>query len=115
MPIRPELRRYYNAEWRRYVRTLIAITGHRCTICGACNFRLTGMHTTHDPRDMELVAIACVGCHARYDAGHALAMRRRGQAKRVGQLWLLPELQWAPYAGWMIPRRVIAAAQGRLF
>jgi hypothetical protein len=116
MPIQPDLRsKFYGADWRRYVQTLIAITGRRCSICGACNFRLSGMHRTHDPRDMALVAIACVSCHTRFDSGHRVAVMRRSRAKKVGQLWLLPEIEFAAVPAWLIPRRVIAELQEKLF
>jgi hypothetical protein len=116
MPIRRELRPYYGAEWRRYRLRLIDIAGGRCSICKAVYLpgELTGMHVTHDPRDMELVAVACFACHARHDAPHRLAMMRRSRAQRTGQLWLLPEIEYAPYAAWMIPRKVLTAGQGSL-
>jgi hypothetical protein len=118
MPIRPELRKYYGPAWRRYRLQLIALAGQRCSVCGdvvAETGGLSGMHVTHDPRDMELVAVACFSCHAKHDALHRLAMMRRSRAKRTGQLWLLPEIEYAPYAAWMIPRRFLDAMQGRLF
>jgi hypothetical protein len=115
MPIRPELRKYYGAAWREYRGMLIALAGDRCTRCGAAHPMLNGAHVSHDPRDMELVTVWCPRCHARHDAPHRYAMMRRGHAKRVGQLWLFPEVEWAPYASWMIPRRVLRAAQERLF
>jgi len=42
-------------------------------------------------------------------------MTRRTRARRVGQLWLSPEIEYAPYASWMIPRRVIEERQSLLF
>jgi 5-methylcytosine-specific restriction endonuclease McrA len=115
MPIRRELRRFYGAEWRAYRATLIALAGGKCLECGRPHAMLNGAHMTHDPRDMALVMVLCPSCHAKHDAPHRVAMMRRNRAKRVGQLWLLPEIEWAPYASWMIPRRVIAGAQERLF
>lgn len=115
MPIRPELRSYYGAEWRQYRAILLELAGDRCQRCGRPHPMLNGAHVTHDPRDMELVAVWCPSCHATHDARHAFAVRRRSRARRVGQLWLLPEIEWAPYPSWQIPRRVLTAAQGRLF
>jgi hypothetical protein len=119
MPIRPELRKFYGPEWRRYRRVLIELAGGRCAKCravqGTFAGSLNGAHTTHDPRDMALVAIFCPSCHARHDAAHRYAMWRRNRARRAGQLWLLPGIEYAPYASWMIPTRVIAAAQAGLF
>jgi hypothetical protein len=72
-------------------------------------------HVTHDPRNNALVSLWCASCHATHDAPHRLAMWRRSRAKRVGQMWLLPEIEYAPYASWMIPLRVLKTAQGGLF
>jgi hypothetical protein len=36
----------------------------------------------------------------------ATAMTRRTRARRACQLWLTPELEYAPYASWMVPRMV---------
>jgi hypothetical protein len=118
MPLRPELRsQFYGAEWRAYRLRLIAIAQNRCAHCGAelPSPRLSGAHVTHDPRDMELVEVLCFACHARNDSGHRLAMMRRSRARRVGQLWLLPEIEWACFPAWLIPARVLRDAQGRLF
>jgi hypothetical protein len=53
--------------------------------------------------------------YGRHDARHAHAVRRRNHARRFGQGWLWPEVEWAPYAGWMVPRRVLVARQEGLF
>jgi hypothetical protein len=115
MPIRPELRQFYGPEWRRYRVVLIALAGGKCAKCKREHPMLNGAHTTHDPKDMALVAVWCPSCHARNDAAHRYAMWRRNRARAAGQLWLLPEIEYAPYASWMIPRRVIAGAQEVLF
>jgi hypothetical protein len=117
VPIRPEFRKYYLADWQAYRLTLIELAGNRCTKCRALldSSELTGAHMTHDPRDMALVSVLCFPCHARHDAPHRLAMMRRSRAKRTGQLWLLPELEYAPFPAWAIPRRVLDAAQERMF
>ncbi len=117
MPIAPEFRRYYGAAWRAYRLTLIALMGNRCTKCRAelPAHRLAGAHVRHDPRDWSQVAIMCFACHTRHDTAQRLAVWRRNRAKRTGQLWLTPELEYAPYPGWMIPRRVLDAAQARMF
>jgi hypothetical protein len=116
MPIRPELRPYYGAQHRAYRRQLIELLGARCMSCGREGARYLNLaHTQHDPRSPELVALWCPACHARHDAPHAYAMTRRSRARRVGQLWLLPEIEWAPFVSWMIPARVLKAGQWRLF
>jgi hypothetical protein len=118
MPIRPELRKkYYGAEWQRYRLVLLKISGGRCSVCGRRfePHQLDAAHLTHDPRDMELVSMMCKRDHSRNDALHSFAVRRRTRARRAGQLWLLPEIEYAPFASWMVPRRVLDAAQQKLF
>jgi hypothetical protein len=116
MAIRPEFRRLYGAQHRAYRETLIEVFGPRCMKCGReCLAYLNLAHTTHDPRAKELVALWCPSCHGRHDAPHSFAVRRRTRAKKVGQLWLLPEIEFAAVPAWLIPRRVIAELQEKLF
>lgn len=115
MPIRPEFRRYYGPAWRAYRAVLIATHGARCSACGReVAIYLNLAHLSHDPRS-SAVAFLCPADHNRHDAAHRFAVWRRNRAKRVGQLWLLPEIEYAPYPAWMIPRRVIESAQESLF
>jgi len=67
-------------------------------------------HTEHDPKSSN-VALLCPACHNRHDAAHRLAVWRRNRAKRSGQLWLLPEFEWAPFPAWAIPRHALDAGQ----
>jgi hypothetical protein len=116
MPLRPELRKFYGAKHRAYRRELIEIYGPRCMACGAVTLRYLNLaHTTHDPTAWSLVSLWCPSCHARKDAGHTFAVRRRVSARRVGQLWLWPEIEWACFPSWMTPRRVLREAQQRMF
>jgi hypothetical protein len=117
MPIRPELRRYYGADWRRYRLVLLQIAQNRCAHCRVelQSSQLAAAHITHDPRNRDLIKILCISCHSRFDAKHSAAVARRTRAKRTGQLWLLPELEYAPFPAWAIPRRVLDAAQERMF
>ncbi len=101
VPIRPELRKYYGPEWRRYRETLLALAGHRCAHCGTEHKYLNAAHVHHDPRNGQLITILC-------------PMTRRTRARRAGQLWLSPEIEYAPYASWMIPRRVVNGRQFEL-
>jgi hypothetical protein len=119
MSIRSEYRPYYAGEWRAYRLRMIDLRGAYCRICRRrVDRRLNLSHETHDPRS-SCVRLLCAGCHARADAPHRLAVWRRRRAERVGQLWLLPELEWAPFPAWCIPDRVLvalaASAQGALF
>ena len=89
--------------------------GPKCSKCGIEDSAVNLAHTTHDPKAGELVALFCASCHSKFDAKQRHAMARRTRAKRVGQLWLLDEIKWAPYPHWEVPRAVLVAAQGRLF
>ncbi len=115
MPIRPEFRKYYGAEWRRYRLVLLELAGNKCANCRSEHKYLSGAHMHHDPRHGQLITVLCPACHARHDTPQRIAMTRRTRARRVGQLWLTPELEYAPYASWMIPRRVLVASQLALF
>lgn len=95
MPIRPENRALYPADWRA---VSLAIrrdrAGWRCewTGCGArhgephpltgARVVLTVMHLDHDPQNNapDNLRAACQRCHNSYDAAHrrATAARRRG-------------------------------------
>lgn len=116
MPIRPELRHLYGAAHRADRAALIAEHGPHCQKCGAETLMYLNLaHVTHDPLS-EKRALWCPSCHARNDARHRLAMMRRTHARRVGQLWLLPEIEFDPFPVWQIPEdRLLAAAQARLF
>jgi hypothetical protein len=104
MPIRPEHRQFYGASWRRFRLQLIETAGTVCRHCGTdYGPRINAAHREHDPRDSQQVILLCPGCHARHDAPHRIAIMRRRKATATGQLWLLPELEWAPMAFWEIP------------
>jgi hypothetical protein len=104
VPIRAELRRHYGPAWKRFRLALIAEHG---TICETCKRdagrRINGAHSDHDPQNAAGVKLWCPSCHARHDAPHRLAIMRRRRAAAAGQLWLLPEIEWAPFASWEIP------------
>jgi hypothetical protein len=116
--IRPEYRKFYGPAWRAYRADLIRVRGARCSVCGG-EFRkyLNLCHLTHDPRS-SAVALMCASDHRRHDALHSRAVARRTLARRFGQLWLSPELEWAPLPAWMAPRRLFVVErpeQGRLW
>lgn len=104
MPIREEHRGFYGADWRAYRLELIEERGPVCSQCGEVWPRgINGAHTDHNPKNKASVKLMCPRCHARHDAGHRVAIMRRRKASSTGQGWLLPELQWAPFASWEIP------------
>jgi hypothetical protein len=49
MPIRPELRKYYGAAWRRYRLVLLDLANNKCANCGNQHKYLNGAHVHHDP------------------------------------------------------------------
>jgi len=107
--IRKEVRKYYGAKWRRFRETLIALFGERCMVCHIELARgINAAHKYHDPRDWTQVALMCPTCHATHDARQRYAMTRRTIARRRGQLWLLPAIEYAPYPLWEIPAAAIA-------
>jgi hypothetical protein len=96
---------------------MIELRGAQCAQCGRDTPRyLNFAHAQHDPAASDVIRV-CAGCHARHDAAHRLAVMRRRRAARFGQLWLLPEIEWAAVPAWAIPRAALAAiyAQGVLF
>jgi hypothetical protein len=104
MPIRKELREFYGAAHRRYRLKLIEEAGGE--ICSRCLIELAeGINAIHEDHDPTKPAkkLMCPSCHARHDAPHRIAIQRRRKASRVGQSWLLPELEWAPFAEFEIP------------
>lgn len=105
MPLNPEYRHLYGREWRQFRLELIEAAGG--DICSQCGIELAeginGAHTDHDPRNKNSVVLMCPSCHAHHDAPHRIAIMRRRKAQTTGQLWLLPELEWAPFAWWEIP------------
>lgn len=116
MPIRPELKHLYGAAHRARRAALIAQHGTKCQKCGGDTPSYLNLaHRSHDPLSVDC-ALWCPACHARNDSPHRLAMMRRTRARRVGQLWLLPEIEYDPFPVWQIPaKQLLEAAQARLF
>jgi hypothetical protein len=46
MPIRPEIRRFYDARWRKLRVALLEAAGHRCQYCGRPHRLLNVAHLT---------------------------------------------------------------------
>jgi hypothetical protein len=70
MPIRPEIRQFYDAPWRKFRLTALAVVGHRCQRCGRPHLLLNVAHLSHDPADRQLLAVLCPSCHTRNDTPH---------------------------------------------
>jgi hypothetical protein len=106
MPLRREIRRFYGAAHRRLRSELIAQLGPACQKCKREHPRINLAHLTHDPTNMHIVTLLCPSCHAKYDAKQRHAMTRRTFARRRGQLWLTPALEYSAYTMWEIPEPV---------
>lgn len=104
MSLRPETRRYYGAEHRaRRIHLIREAGGQICSRCGIeLAARINAAHLNHNPAE-PADALLCASCHAMNDAAHRLAMWRRSRSRRTGQLWLMPEIEWAPYPAQEIP------------
>ena len=76
MPIRPEIRRFYNARWRKLRLALLEAAGHRCQYCGRPHRLLNVAHLSHDPADRRFLAVLCPRCHSRNDTPQRIAMTR---------------------------------------
>lgn len=88
MPIRPELRALYPADWPAVSRRIrFERAGNRCEQCGCENYQphpetgskvvLTVAHLDHDPtnNDDDNLAALCQARHNRYDAQKRAANR----------------------------------------
>ena len=97
MPLRPEMRHFYDARWRKLRLAVLEAAGHRCQRCGKPHRLLNLAHLSHDPADCGSLAVLCPRCHARSDTPQRIAMTRRTRATRGRQLWLSEEIRLAPY------------------
>ena len=95
--IRPEIRRFYDANWRKLRVALLEAAGHRCQYCGRSHRLLNAAHLSHDPADQRFLAVLCPRCHSRNDTPQRIAMTRRTRAQKRGQLWLAEEIRLAPF------------------
>jgi len=95
MPIRPEFRRFYRADWRRLRVALIEKAGKVCEACRKPHPMLNVAHLSHDPADRARLAVLCPSCHSRNDTKQRVAVTRRTCAYRRGQLWLSQDLELA--------------------
>ena len=101
MPILPENRARYPADWKQISRRIRQEAGQRCLWCSAANgdpnpatgskVVLTVAHLNHLPEDCRranLVAL-CQRCHNRYDAPMRARKRKLKKALPEGALWLI--------------------------
>ena len=94
MPIRPENKDRYPANWKEIRKAILDRAGNRCELCGVVNggrhpetgatVVLTIMHLDHTPEncDPENLKAACQKCHNSYDAPvRAAGVKRRRKAE----------------------------------
>lgn len=96
MPIRPENRNRYPANWKqlsKWIREERA--GNQCEWCGAKNHQphpetgsmvvLTVAHLDHCPENVDLnnLKALCQRCHLRYDAPEKARRRREAVCQKI--------------------------------
>lgn len=122
MPIRPENRHRYPADWPEISRAAKDRAGWRCACRGECGrghpgrcpnrhggaaygtgstVVLTTAHLDHTPEhcDPHNLVPMCQGCHLHYDAGHHRVTAARTRAAHIaaaGQTELLPDDAFTP-------------------
>ena len=78
MPIKPENKKRYPANWKQIRADILKRAGNRCEFCGIPNYTirengskvvLTIAHLDHTPEN-------CQKCHNSYDAPHRAETRR---------------------------------------
>lgn len=103
MPIRPEYRKFYRADWKRLRLLLIEQAGKVCEACRQPHSLLNVAHLSHDPQDRLHLAVLCPRCHSRHDTKQRVAVTRRTRAYRRGQAWLSPDIEFAPVPARLLP------------
>lgn len=97
MPMRAEMRKFYGPTWRRRRAHALMLRGHmRCDKCGQPHHMINWAHLAGDPRVKGEMGWLCPHCHGVHDTPYRIAMTRRTQARKRGQLWLSAEIEFAP-------------------
>lgn len=95
MPIRPENKSRYPANWKEIRASILKRANNRCEFCGVENHTdrwnektgklahivLTVAHLDHQPEncDPENLRALCQACHNRYDAQHRVETRKKSR------------------------------------
>lgn len=107
MPLRKEMRKYYGPRHRAARReAILAAGGPFCSLCHASHPMVNLAHLSHDPRDSGSRTLLCPSCHGIHDTPHRIAVTRRTRARRAGQLWLDPEIEYAAFPTSLWPLRL---------
>ena len=102
MPISPENKKRYPANWLEVRWGILKRARSRCEFCGVKNYAwvkrsdpervikiiLTIAHLDHQPEncDPENLKALCQRCHCRYDRKHRQGNARRTRREKAGQL-----------------------------
>ena len=95
MPIKPENKKRYPANWKQVRASILERANDRCEFCGKRNHSefwnektgklvkvvLTIAHLDHTPEhcDPENLRALCQACHNRYDAQHRAETRKKSR------------------------------------
>lgn len=96
MPIKPENKHLYPAEWKTIREMILERAHHHCEFCGVANglcvyngkrwypVVLTIAHLDHDPtnNDPSNLRALCQRCHLKYDAEHHAETRAKTRAAK---------------------------------
>lgn len=93
MPIKPENRGRYPANWKEIRATILKRADNKCEFCGIENYAvrdgsrvvLAIAHLDHTPEhnSPDNLRALCQRCHNRYDAKHRAGTRRNNNARRT--------------------------------
>jgi hypothetical protein len=112
MPLRREMRPLYGARWRRKRSLALAARGTcRCDNCGKFHSMINWAHASGDPRIPGRMLWLCPSCHGVHDTPFRIAVTRRTRARRSGQLWLAPEIEYGHLPVSLWPARVVRALE----
>ena len=93
MPIKPENRGRYPANWKEIRAAILKRADNKCEFCGIENYAvrdgsrvvLTIAHLDHTPEhnNPDNLRALCQRCHNRYDAKHRAGTRRNNNDRRT--------------------------------
>jgi hypothetical protein len=79
----------------------------RCDRCQIEHPMINWCHLSGDPRLPGKMGWLCPSCHGRNDTPQRVLVTRRTRARKHGQLWLTPDLEYAHLPMILWPARVI--------
>ena len=90
MPIKPESKKRYPANWKQIRSEILKRANNRCEFCGIANYTvkdngakvvLTIAHLDHTPENCSLdnLRALCQKCYNTYDAKHRAETRKKSK------------------------------------